>query len=439
MSARWPSPGASPLLRAARPGAGGAAAVVRHACGCGCWPSRCSSPSTCCSPPRPGVARDHPPPTAPVRLGHPTYVDAAWSPTRPAPGHAASLRDAWQPTAGATRQPLPAAARPRATGCCCGRRCSPYAAATCAPHGVTVRARGPARPGLAAAHRRRARRGALAAAVRVAQAPAVTPGPAARPRRARRRCGCAGRAPSSTRCASTSAATTSARSTGGRPPATATSWSAPGSPSATGGWCSSSTPRAPRPAGWTTYPVSTPRWTPPCCLPPSPPAPATASTSWPATAGSGPGCAPTGARDAASTLQDTMADLEPVIAEADWAVLAGAVTVARAAARARGAADPAGVLGRRGGAAARAADADQAPPRRPRLGQGPRPRPPRRDPRRHRRGLRRRGRRAASSSAARGTADLLRALGVDVVDASADQLPPALADHYLALKARGLL
>ncbi len=34
----------------------------------------------------------------------------------------------------------------------------------------------------------------------------------------------------------------------------------------------------------------------------------------------------TGARDAASTLQDTMADLEPVIAEADWAALAGAVT-----------------------------------------------------------------------------------------------------------------
>jgi uncharacterized protein (DUF58 family) len=39
----------------------------------------------------------------------------------------------------------------------------------------------------------------------------------------------------------------------------------------------------------------------------------------------------------------------------------------------------------------------------------------------------------------RGTADLLRALGVDVVDASAEPLPPALAEHYLALKARGLL
>jgi len=37
------------------------------------------------------------------------------------------------------------------------------------------------------------------------------------------------------------------------------------------------------------------------------------------------------------------------------------------------------------------------------------------------------------------TAELLRALGVDVLDRSADELPPALADHYLMLKARGLL
>jgi uncharacterized protein (DUF58 family) len=37
------------------------------------------------------------------------------------------------------------------------------------------------------------------------------------------------------------------------------------------------------------------------------------------------------------------------------------------------------------------------------------------------------------------TAALLEALGVDVLDESADQLPPALADHYLALKARGVL
>ncbi|MGD9959125.1 DUF58 domain-containing protein [Nocardioides sp.] len=37
------------------------------------------------------------------------------------------------------------------------------------------------------------------------------------------------------------------------------------------------------------------------------------------------------------------------------------------------------------------------------------------------------------------TSDLLRALGVDVLDRDAENLPPALADHYLMLKARGLL
>jgi uncharacterized protein (DUF58 family) len=36
-------------------------------------------------------------------------------------------------------------------------------------------------------------------------------------------------------------------------------------------------------------------------------------------------------------------------------------------------------------------------------------------------------------------ARVLGALGVDVLDADAERLPPALADHYLALKARGLL
>ena len=48
-----------------------------------------------------------------------------------------------------------------------------------------------------------------------------------------------------------------------------------------------------------------------------------------------------GARDVAATLQDTMADLEPVIAEADWAALAGAVSRSRAPARAGRAAHPA--------------------------------------------------------------------------------------------------
>jgi uncharacterized protein (DUF58 family) len=39
----------------------------------------------------------------------------------------------------------------------------------------------------------------------------------------------------------------------------------------------------------------------------------------------------------------------------------------------------------------------------------------------------------------RSTAGVLRALGVDVVDVPAERLPPTLADHYLSLKARGLL
>jgi uncharacterized protein (DUF58 family) len=37
------------------------------------------------------------------------------------------------------------------------------------------------------------------------------------------------------------------------------------------------------------------------------------------------------------------------------------------------------------------------------------------------------------------TAEVLGVLGVDVVDATADRLPLALTDHYLSLKARGLL
>jgi uncharacterized protein (DUF58 family) len=48
---------------------------------------------------------------------------------------------------------------------------------------------------------------------------------------------------------------------------------------------------------------------------------------------------------------------------------------------------------------------------------------------------------AAEQAAARrdATGRLLSALGVEVLDADADDLPVALADHYLALKARGLL
>jgi uncharacterized protein (DUF58 family) len=145
-----------------------------------------------------------------------------------------------------------------------------------------------------------------------------------------------------------------------------------------------------------------------------------------------------GARDVAAHLQEAMAGLQPVLAEADWAGLAAAISglgrqralvvlltplepsaveegllpvlpaltrhhrVVLASVKDPALADLAG---------ARdtidevydAAAAEQV--------------------------LRSRGR----------TADLLRALGVDVLDTDAEQLPPALADHYLMLKAHGLL
>ena len=145
-----------------------------------------------------------------------------------------------------------------------------------------------------------------------------------------------------------------------------------------------------------------------------------------------------GARDAASTLQDTMADLDPVIAEADWAALAGAVTA----------------LGRQ-----RALVVLLTPLESSAVEEGLLPVLPTltkhhrvvvasvKDPALDRLAASRGGIDEVYDAAAaeqvlerrRGTADLLRALGVDVVDASAEQLPPALADHYLALKARGLL
>ena len=157
-------------------------------------------------------------------------------------------------------------------------------------HGVTVRARGPLGLACAPAHDRRAGRGPVAAAVRVPQAPAVAAGPAARPRRP---VGGAGARPGHRVRLAARVRPRRRRPLdrlAGHAPATATSSSAPGSPSATGGWCWCSTPRVPRRAASTTYPASTRRWTPRCCWPRWPPGPATASTSWPATAGCAPGC-----------------------------------------------------------------------------------------------------------------------------------------------------
>lgn len=146
----------------------------------------------------------------------------------------------------------------------------------------------------------------------------------------------------------------------------------------------------------------------------------------------------TGSRGVSVELQEAMADLQPEIAEADWSALAGAVTG----------------LGRRRALVVLLTPLDPSAielgllPVLPTLT-------------RHHRVVLASVRDPAleSLAASRGTvdevydaaaaeqvlarrrhtADLLRTVGVDVVDADAEELPPALADHYLALKARGLL
>lgn len=145
-----------------------------------------------------------------------------------------------------------------------------------------------------------------------------------------------------------------------------------------------------------------------------------------------------GARDVAATMQEAMADLQPVITEADWSTLAGAVTA----------------LGRQ-----RALVVLLTPLEPSAVEEGLLPVLP--SLTRHHRVVLASVRDPALDELAAGhatldevydaaaaaqaigrrrhTADLLRALGVDVVDADADRLPPALADHYLSLKARGLL
>jgi uncharacterized protein (DUF58 family) len=145
-----------------------------------------------------------------------------------------------------------------------------------------------------------------------------------------------------------------------------------------------------------------------------------------------------GARNVAANLQDTMADLEPVIAEADWTSLAGAVsgfgrqralvvllTPLEPSAVEEGLLPVLPALTRRH----RVVLASVKDPALERLAAT--------------RGTVDEVYDAAAAEQVllrrRRTADLLHALGVDVVDADAEHLPPALADHYLALKARGLL
>ena len=145
-----------------------------------------------------------------------------------------------------------------------------------------------------------------------------------------------------------------------------------------------------------------------------------------------------GARDVAATLQDAMADLEPVIAEADWSALAGAVQG----------------LGRQRALVVLLTPLETAPvvesllPVLPALTRHHRvvvasvSDPALTDLAERRDGLDDVYAAAAAAhvlAVRRHTAGVLSSLGVDVVDAVADRLPPALADHYLMLKARGLL
>lgn len=145
-----------------------------------------------------------------------------------------------------------------------------------------------------------------------------------------------------------------------------------------------------------------------------------------------------GARDVAARLQDAMADLEPVIAEADWAGLAGAIAG----------------LGRQRALVVLLTPLEPAAveegllPVLPTLTQHHRVvlasvRDPALDELAATRTTLEEVYDAAAAEQVlarrRHTARLLRALGVDVVDADGEALPPALADHYLALKARGLL
>jgi uncharacterized protein (DUF58 family) len=145
-----------------------------------------------------------------------------------------------------------------------------------------------------------------------------------------------------------------------------------------------------------------------------------------------------GARDATSRLEDAFAGLHPEIAEADWTALAGAVQA----------------FGRQ-----RALVCLLTPLEPSAVEEGLLPVLPVlvahhrvvlasvRDPELERMAEARQGLDEVYDAAAaeqalarrRATADLLETLGVDVLDVPADDLPPALADHYLSLKARGLL
>ncbi|MEO9324469.1 DUF58 domain-containing protein [Nocardioides sp. C4-1] len=145
-----------------------------------------------------------------------------------------------------------------------------------------------------------------------------------------------------------------------------------------------------------------------------------------------------GAREVTARLQEAMADLDPVIAEADWDGLAGAVqglgrqralvvllTPLEPSAVEEGLLAVLPTLTRHHRvvlASVRDPELDRLTAERDTIDQVY-------------------DAAAAEQSATRRrrTGELLTRLGVDLVDADAERLPPALADHYLHLKAQGLL
>jgi uncharacterized protein (DUF58 family) len=145
-----------------------------------------------------------------------------------------------------------------------------------------------------------------------------------------------------------------------------------------------------------------------------------------------------GARDIAARLQDTMADLEPVLVEADWQVLAAALNR----------------LGRQRALVVLLTGLDSSAveegllPVLPALARHHRlvlasVQDPALEELVARRGSVDEVYDAAAAeqvlAGRRRTTETLGALDVAVVDVPADRLAPALADHYLDLKARGLL
>ena len=145
-----------------------------------------------------------------------------------------------------------------------------------------------------------------------------------------------------------------------------------------------------------------------------------------------------GSRDLTARLQDTMAELEPVIAEADWNTLVGAVqglgrqralvvllTPVEPSAIEEGLLAALPTLTRHH----RVVIASVKDPELERMTRTRSSITETYDAAAAERELERRLH----------TAGVLKQLGVTVIDADAEQLPPALADHYLALKAQGLL